>query len=191
MSADRYYFLKEHHICVKCGQRDAFRNKTMCPECLEKEQKKGRKRYAENREQILQRKKKRNKALYARKKAEGLCVKCGQKKATKGVYCLECYVKERKREIEKTEKRKRENGGYIREIWKEKGLCAQCGEPTLPGKRLCQKHYEIAVKNAENARKYSKRWQQDNQLLFMKKRKSPHSVAPLKGTMYVNNHSLP
>lgn len=166
-------FLKEHHICVRCGKRDAFHNKTMCPECLEKEQKRGRERYAENREQILQRKKKYNKSLYARRKAEGLCVKCGQKKATKGVCCLECYVKERKREIERTEKRKRENGGYIREIRKEKGLCAQCGEPTLPGQRLCQKHYEIAAKNAEHARKYSKWWRKDNQLLFMKKEKAP------------------
>lgn len=173
MSADRYYFLKEHHICVRCGQRDAFHNKTMCPECLEKEQKRGRKRYAENREQILQRKRKRDKTLYAKRKAEGLCVRCDHKKATKGVFCSECYVKERKREIERTEKRKRENGGYIRDIWKEKGLCTLCGESTLPGKRLCQKHYEIAVKNAEHARKYSKWWRQDNQLLFMKKEKAP------------------
>ena len=75
--------------------------------------------------------------------------------------------------MKEKEKRKRENGGYIREIRKEKGFCAQCGEPTLPGKRLCQKHYEIAAKNAEHARKYSKRWRQDNQLLFMKKEKAP------------------
>ncbi len=173
MSADRYYFLKEHHICVCCGQRDAFHNKTMCPECLEKCNKRASKRYAKDKEQILQRKRKRDKALYARRKAEGLCVKCGHKKATKGVFCLECYVKERKREIERTEKRKRENGGSIREIWKEKGLCAQCGEPRIPGKRLCQKHYDIAIKNVQKAKHYTKWWRQDNQLLFMKKEKAP------------------
>ena len=171
-----YYFLKEHHICVRCGKRDAFYNKTKCPECIEKAQKRDREHYAENREKILQRKKKRSKPLYARRKAEGLCVKCGRKKAIKGIYCLECYVKERKREIERTEKRKRENGGYIREIWKEKGLCIQCGEPTLPGKRLCQKHYEVAAKNAEHARKYSKWWRKDNQLLFIKKEKAPQAL---------------
>lgn len=35
----RREFLKEHHICVRCGKRDAFYNKTKCPECIEKEQK--------------------------------------------------------------------------------------------------------------------------------------------------------
>lgn len=168
-----YHFLKEHHICVCCGQRDAFHNKTMCPECLEKHNKRTSERYAKDKEQIQQRNRKRRKELYAERKAEGTCIRCGQKKATKGVYCLECYVKVRKQKMKEKEKRKRENGGYIREIRKEKGLCAQCGEPTLPGKRLCQKHYEIAAKNAEHARKYSKRWRQDNQLLFMKKEKAP------------------
>lgn len=109
-------------------------------------------------------------------KQKGCASNVAEKKAIKGIYCLECYVKERKREIERTEKRKRENGGYIREIRKEKGLCAQCGEPTLPGKRLCQKHYEIAAKNAENARKYSKWWRKDNQLLFIKKEKAPQAL---------------
>ena len=50
-----YHFLKEHHICVCCGQRDAFHNKTMCPECLEKHNKRTSERYAKDKEQIQQR----------------------------------------------------------------------------------------------------------------------------------------
>lgn len=107
---------------------------------------------------------------------QGFASDAGRKRPLKEFFCLECYVKERKRGIEKVEKRKRENGGYIREIWKEKGLCIQCGEPTLPGKRLCQKHYEVAAKNAEHARKYSKWWRKDNQLLFIKKEKAPQAL---------------
>lgn len=172
----RREFLKEHHICVRCGKRDAFYNKTKCPECIEKEQKENREYYIRNKATILKKDKKRKNETYAKRKAAGLCVRCGKKAAIKGVFCLECYVKERKRGIEKVEKRKRENGGYIREIWKEKGLCIQCGEPTLPGKRLCQKHYEVAAKNAEHARKYSKWWRKDNQLLFIKKEKAPQAL---------------
>ena len=78
-----YYFLKEHHICVRCGKRDAFYNKTKCPECIEKAQKRDREHYAENREKILQRKKKYNNRLIPGEKQKGDVLGAAKKKRSK------------------------------------------------------------------------------------------------------------
>ncbi|MEG0153463.1 MAG: hypothetical protein RR744_09900, partial [Cellulosilyticaceae bacterium] len=34
-------------------------------------------------------------------------------------------------------------------IWMMQGLCYQCGEPTLPGRKQCEKHYLISKAQAD------------------------------------------
>lgn len=67
---ERYHFLKERHICVRCGKRDAFYNQTKCPECIEKSKKETENIMTKQRADLAK-KEKRNKALYARKKQKG------------------------------------------------------------------------------------------------------------------------
>mgnify|MGYP001773348469 CR=1 FL=1 len=169
---DNYYYLKSLGVCPKCGREDAFPGHVYCPSCLEKQQKKSRDYYhrlsAKDKELRHKKASKRHKELYQQRKAEGLCVACG-KKAVKGVFCLECYAKNKKRNWERAQKKKIETGGNPMDLRVEKGLCRFCEEPALPGHRLCEKHYATAVETARHARQFNHYWREENQLLFNKK----------------------
>lgn len=41
---ERYYFLKAHGICTKCGCTDAVSNRTLCADCLYKRNERAAKR---------------------------------------------------------------------------------------------------------------------------------------------------
>ena len=174
---DRYYYLKSLGVCPCCGKNDAFHGHVFCPSCMEKQQNRDRARYhqlsAEEKKakNIMSRENK--KKRYYRRKAEGICVSCGKKKATNGLRCLECYVKQKKSDHRRAQQKKIEKGGDPRDIRTQKGLCRFCEEPAVPGQRLCEKHYQGAVESMRNARKFSHYWQRDNQIAFMKRKKAP------------------
>lgn len=178
---DNYYYLKGLGICPKCGREDAFPGHVYCPSCIEKQQKKSRDYYhrlsAKDKELRHKKARKHHKELYQQRKAEGFCVKCGKKKATKGVFCLECYLKNKKWNQKRAQKKKIETGGNPMDLRAEKGLCRFCEEPALPGHRLCEKHYSIAVESARHARQFNQYWREENQLLFMKKRSQSETTA--------------
>ena len=86
-------------------------------------------------------------------KAKGLCPVCRSKKATHGVKCYECYIRQKRHDKAKYDGR--------RKHWKDNGLCVLCGAETLPGKKVCQKHYNSLLKNIAvcNASENTKRAQ--------------------------------
>lgn len=180
---DNYYYLKSLGVCTRCGREDAFPGHIYCPSCMEKNQKKSRDYYhqlsAEDKELMLKKARKRKKDRYQQRKADGLCVSCG-KKAVKGVFCLECYIKNKKGNQKRAKKKKIAMGGDPRELRTEKGLCRFCEEPALPGHRLCEKHYSRALERARHARQFNRHWRKDNRHVFVKKRS--HSVATAIGT---------
>lgn len=45
---ERYYWLKEHGICVRCGKRKIINSETLCDWCLKKESLRNHKRYLLN-----------------------------------------------------------------------------------------------------------------------------------------------
>lgn len=177
---DNYYYLKSLGVCTRCGREDVFPGHVCCPSCMEKQQKKNRDYYhrLSDEDRELRRKKKNeyDKKRYQQRKAEGLCVACG-KKAFKGIFCIECYVKNKKKNQKRAQKKKIETGGDPRELRTEKGLCRFCEEPALPGHRLCEKHYSIAVESARHARQFNQYWRKENQLLFIKKRSQSENNA--------------
>ena len=63
----RYQWLKEHHICVRCGKEDAAYGFVCCPACLEKMATRKRDRAKENELRKLRDEK---------RKALGICRKC-------------------------------------------------------------------------------------------------------------------
>lgn len=145
----RYQWLKEHGICVQCGQRDAFPGYVRCPECIEKatityarcrdDKDKKAKYNAHERE--------RGKQLYEERKIKHLCTRCGKQLAEDYKYftCDSC----RKR---RTEKRRtgRDYGESFRERIKE-GVCMYCGDEVVKGYKLCEKHLEIARESVKKA----------------------------------------
>lgn len=87
----------------------------------------------------------RQKELQKRKRNEarekGYCIICRKRPATNGAKCYECYIRQKRYDQAKYDGR--------RMLWKANGLCYMCGKPTLPNKRLCLAHYDVARQNAE------------------------------------------
>lgn len=171
-SHERYEWLKEHGICTNCGQEDAVTGTTLCPECavkrLEQNAKYWRSLSAETRQKIVQKKSGQRRALREHRKSLGLCVMCGERKAVdKKLYCIECLIKIRRKNKKYYDARR------MKTNFKE-GLCCRCNEPAVPGQKLCKKHYDIARRSAEAARRgltnTDHPWRGDNNMVFGKKK---------------------
>lgn len=99
----RYYWYKEHGVCVKCGQTDARHGKTLCVECAEKQKERCNKPMSEEQKQ-------RAKAKKAQRRdsriEQGLCPNCGKRPSVSdGLYCEFCRAyHRRKKEIENRKK---------------------------------------------------------------------------------------
>ena len=132
---------KSKGICINCGKERAWSGRLMCPECLDKTKiNSERTRTEESKEQ---RKK------YIKRKRElcvafGICRECLKKETKVGQKCLECYVKEVKRNEAKRTKVKKN-------MRVELGLCYFCGQPTEDGHKTCKKHHIIMANNLSKA----------------------------------------
>lgn len=93
----------------------------------------------------------------------GFCTICFKEKATHGMFCYECYLRQKRYQKNKLEKKKL-NGNYKnnRESWKSNGFCVTCGKERLEDKMVCSECYEkrlVAIhkclehQNTKNARK--------------------------------------
>lgn len=132
-----------NHDCLNCIYDDCINDSVYSEKSL----------YRNRSEQAKENQRKLQKRKRDESKAKGLCVICRSKKATHGVKCYECYIRQKRYDKAKY------NGK--RQYWKENGLCFYCGAKTLPGKKVCQKHYDSLLKNIVkcNASKNTKRAQ--------------------------------
>lgn len=109
-SKERREFLKKIHVCPTCGKNTLFGDEKVCLECLARKYE----YYHEHKDELTdeeraERNKKmsvRNRTTYAERKAKGICVRCGKRKAVwnrvRCVICLERDMEEHhKREIKK------------------------------------------------------------------------------------------
>ena len=142
---DYYWWYKEHGICIRCKQEQAQPGKTLCFECNEKEKARKRREYGRVREKRIERGKKR----YLLRKAQGLCVYCGKKKAVQGrVSCIECSITQRRYVAERN----------LRDVKLPKGMreelhiCRYCDKPAVDGYYYCRVHLEAQRKTAEKMR---------------------------------------
>lgn len=101
---------------------------------------------------------------------KGLCIICKQKKATHGEKCYECYLRQKRHDKKKNK--------HLREYWLENGLCYYCGAKTIQGKKVCEKHYQIVLKNlqhcieSENTKQARKNFGKLNNLIFGSREKN-------------------
>lgn len=91
---------------------------------------------------------------YAELKLKGICVKCGKSKATHGVVCLDCYIRQKRNDTKRWGKRK---------LWKSLGKCYFCGEDVVPSKKVCAKHYNSCADNVKKATEASKKARKDKE----------------------------
>ncbi len=151
MARERYYWLKSHGICVRCGQESAEPNKTQCWECAEKNKERRALRYAkmdyaaktEYNEKIRMN----GNARFVDRKARGLCVKCGKRAPAVGILsCNECRRKQQKSDAKRLAKRAAVHPIPI-DMRNSLGLCRQCGEPLAkPEDKLCPACHDARVR---------------------------------------------
>lgn len=127
---EEYYWYKEHHICVKCHQREARPHSVLCYDCADKEA-----MYREqNQRAYTEKEKQYKKSLYQKRKEAGICVRCGKRKSAVGVItCIDCRTKtnrnaNNRRKLLNVQKRK-----YL-------GICLRCNNPVVEGYCYCEEH---------------------------------------------------
>lgn len=138
----RYQWLREHKICVQCGQRDAFHGYVRCPECIEKTNVASAKCRDDKEKRIKYNKhsRERSKQLYEERKNNRVCTTCGRKLSEDYEYST-CILCRRKRS------EKRRTGRGYGEAFRERieaGTCMYCGGDVVEGYKLCEKHLKIA-----------------------------------------------
>ena len=168
---ERYDWLKEHGICVRCGCEPAYKGMTRCIYCraIQNAAAVERKRLHPFTQEQREAKRVYSMSIRAERKRKGLCPRCGKPHNNGKINCERCNAQSRA-----SQKRRREREGLIsRAIAADIGLCSLClRKPAVKGKKLCESCYEKAVKRAENARKYinhkNHNWRNKNNSTFAK-----------------------
>lgn len=163
---ERYYWYKEHGICVSCGQEDAAPGKVKCEECAAKVADRSMAAYYRQREERREAMRRRQRERYAKRRAKGLCADCGKKTSAGKRLCLDCFLRRRRYDKRYFDAYRRVKTDFF------DGLCRLCNEPVVPGKKLCARHCAIAKKNLKRANAQQSNadhpWRHGNQLIFKK-----------------------
>lgn len=98
--AERYQWLKARGFCVKCGREKSFGGRVYCVNCLYKMQMRAIQytESSEGRKQHNARQAEWMREQRARRKAAGICIRCGKREALEGrTRCKRCTCLERAR----------------------------------------------------------------------------------------------
>lgn len=143
---ERYQWLKEHHICVRCKKEKAEKGSLFCLVCKmdKREQDKNRKLTTEQKG----RKRKHNKRRYDIMVAFGICPRCGEREhESNSIFCGRCSAIRNNNEMNK----RREKGITARVLFGTEGYCSVCGKPTEDGQKQCKRCLENSRKNIKKA----------------------------------------
>lgn len=154
-------FYRKNHICTECGKVRVYGSDKICFECRAKKN---------NRKKPLTDKQKDNfrkqqNSLYQQRSEQGICTRCGKRKAAIGrKKCDVCLEEDRVRH-----RRKREENTKI--YRRENHLCYHCGEPIdLENGQLCSKCLEICRQNGYRSTSNNDYWRMDNNIIFKNNR---------------------
>ncbi len=164
---ERYYWYKEHGICVQCRQNNVYspRSKTLCLQCLEDQKERLKNRKISTEEQY-------RKNIHLRRyrellKAFGVCPECAKRDVPEGhIYCDICLAKKRA----KNKRKWRENGSLPRGLYLPT-TCMICHkEKPDNGRKLCDECYDKSVKALKKAQQKQDNknhyWRSDNKIAF-------------------------
>ena len=122
---ERYEWLKEHHICVRCRKEKAESGRVYCLLC------KMDKREIERKRTLTEHQKERNrvhkKQRYDILVAFGICPRCGKREHKENsIFCGRCSVIRNNNEMNK----RRKKGITSRVLFGTEGYCSVCGKTT-------------------------------------------------------------
>lgn len=121
-----YEWLTKNGLCHKCRKNKTAPHRKFCFDCLDRIREYNAGRYDSEQAKEYQ---SRRREIYRQKKENGICVRCN-KKATHGMYCIDCSLKVKRHNAKTAERRKseRHERGLIQEQRERLGLCLKCGE---------------------------------------------------------------
>lgn len=166
---ETYEWYVAHGICVRCRKKPALPGKVLCEDCKQQSCKRAARNYKSQDARRSQ--SDRVKAKIRKYRESGRCLICGRPIYGKHPLCMEHFLAARAynhRRYEERMREKREGDAIFTKWFHGFGVekCLYCDNPTQPGKKLCKKHYDIAVKNIQKAKRAS-----------MKKRKEARNAA--------------
>lgn len=158
---DERIFYQSLGVCPVCHKNKLFGDEKQCVECKAKHYNYSMSAYEKDKENYNKRRVENDRKLSAERKQKGLCIRCARKKPSgdNHSYCPLCRAKAREKKNASYEKR------TTREQWIANGLCCRCGEPTVKGHKLCEKHYtQICERNKEMAKDHV--WKKISDMTF-------------------------
>jgi hypothetical protein len=144
-------------LCPRCGKVKLMGGEKNCPECSADNyvRRMEQRRNNPDKEKIIQQHSNENRRKKrSERKAEGLCVVCGNalKSADKGYStCIYCRRKNAERlRVYRIPKPKAE---YKQLIWQTEGLCPYCGKPLFSKYKVCEDHYKTSSQAGRKGKK--------------------------------------
>lgn len=156
-------FYKKLGICPECRKEKLFGDEKRCISCREKQYKRRKDQMEEQKRKYSENFKKKQKERYKERSENGICTRCGKRKAENGKKkCRICLEKNAE-----AHRRKRFMGMNVKEYRKENHLCFFCGNPTdRETGNICQSCWEKCKENGLKSRSDNKYWRKYNKLIF-------------------------
>ena len=155
-------FYRENGLCTCCGKEKVFGSEKQCISCLEKQRERRKPLTEEQRIRQNEHFKKQQKGLYEERAEQGICTKCGKRKADYGKKkCKICLEKDAF-----MHRKQRFDQPNIRDYRRENKLCYYCGEPAEENKNVCAKCSEERRKDRMKAKVNNSYWKSDNRVIF-------------------------
>lgn len=124
---------KLRHKCTICGRTDAYtlNGRAACAECAQNERVRSREKHLKYKERINRKRRE----LYAQRRADGICTRCGKRTAGNGnLMCDICAAAHKKRQKKDAHRK----GTMSREEARDLGICIRCMKAEArPGYSLC------------------------------------------------------
>lgn len=147
MTSKERAFYQSIGICPKCCKNVLTGDEKTCLECKALNAEYKAIKYEsdiEYRRKFIQSVSNSKRLRKQRRREQGLCIECGKRPPKKGIATCEwCREKANARKREKYEPLTK------RKQWIENGLCFLCGDECDPGYKVCKRHHQITIDNAQ------------------------------------------
>lgn len=144
---DRESYLK-YGICPTCKKNSVFGNEKNCPECRARNSNAKYIYVQKNRDKVNAQQRATRKSRYDADIENGICPRCRKNKCEDGKKrCAYCRIKDN----EARRRRRLQMVSIPRNARAENGICYFCNDSIIPGYKVCQKHYDLNVKNQKKS----------------------------------------
>ncbi len=134
-------------ICPHCQKNKLFGDERTCVECRAVGAEYKAKMYEDpdKRKKMIKSSMESKRKRKERRRAQGLCVQCGKRPADIGfVTCRICRGKNN------AKKRQEYEPATKRAEWVANGKCFLCGDECEAGYKVCAKHHQMSIENAQS-----------------------------------------